>query len=99
MVFTPEEWEQAVVFVVGVELSKWPEDVELVVIVALPLLVLGIDRPYGPVVATPGDERPCERSDRLAIVCGRPEIDSVFNGASEFYFVACIEWRGRKLLH
>ena len=93
MVFTPEEWEQAVVFVVGVELSKWPEDVELVVIVALPLLVLGIDRPYGPVVAAPGDERPCERSDRLAIVCGWPEIDSVFNSAGEFHFAACIERR------
>ena len=50
-------------------------------------------------VVAPRDERPGERSDGLAVVCDRPQVDAILDRASELHFVSGIERRRRKLLH
>ena len=95
---SPEEREHAIVSVLCVELTYRPKEVELVVVVTA-LLVLRVKRTERKVVIAPGDERPGERPDGLAVVRDRPEVHAILDRAGELHFVSGIERRRRKLLH
>ena len=96
---SPEKREHAIVSVLCVELTYRPKEVELVIVAAATLLVLRVERTKREVVVTPRDERPGERSDGLAVVRDRPQVDAILDRASELHFVSFVERRRRKLLH